>query len=93
VDEVVHAGGQLIVAPNLNRDVGKAAQSAHVAWAPGILSPTEAFAALEAGADSLKIFPAEMAPPRVVKAMRALLPVDAKLIVVAQEQPHKLGNN
>jgi 2-dehydro-3-deoxyphosphogalactonate aldolase len=49
---------------------------------PGFLTPSEAFAALEAGADALKLFPAEMASPAVVRALRAVLPKTTKLLVV-----------
>ena len=57
---------------------------------PGFFTPTEAFAALDAGADALKLFPAEMASPSVVRAMRAVLPKTAKLLVVGGVSPQNI---
>ncbi|MCL9998923.1 MAG: 2-dehydro-3-deoxy-6-phosphogalactonate aldolase [Erythrobacter sp.] len=82
VARVADAGGALIVAPNTDRLVIRAAKAAGMAAAPGCLTPTECFAALEAGADALKLFPAEMASPAVVKALRAVLPRDVPLLPV-----------
>ena len=81
-EAVAAAGGQLIVSPNMSQAVIRRAVSLGCAAIPGILSPTEAFLALEAGAAALKIFPAEMAPPSVVKAMLAVLPKGAALLPV-----------
>ncbi len=80
--DVARIGGQMIIAPNLSVGVGKAAQDTQVDWVPGVLTPTEAFCALEAGASAIKLFPAEMASPRVVKALRAVLPKETSIIVV-----------
>ena len=63
VHAVADAGGQIIVSPNMNPDVGRAAIDRGLYWCPGVITPTEAFAALEIGAAVLKIFPAEMVPP------------------------------
>ena len=76
------AGGRLIVMPHSDLDVVAAAKSAGLLAVPGIATPTEAFAALAAGADALKLFPAEMITPSVVKAMRAVLPKSVRLIPV-----------
>jgi 2-dehydro-3-deoxyphosphogalactonate aldolase len=76
VHAVKAAGGQLVVAPNCNLQVIKAAVGAGMVCLPGVATPTEAFAALEAGAHGLKIFPAEMVPPAAIKALRAVLPAD-----------------
>jgi 2-dehydro-3-deoxyphosphogalactonate aldolase len=82
VREVHAAGGQLIVSPNFNADVVQEAVRLGMVCLPGIMTPTEAFAALAAGAHGLKIFPAELASPAVVKAMLAVLPVGTLLIPV-----------
>ncbi len=79
----VHAaGGQFIVAPNFNADVVSAALEAGLVALPGIITPSEAFAALALGAHGLKLFPAEMIPAAAVKALRAVLPAEVKLIPV-----------
>jgi 2-dehydro-3-deoxyphosphogalactonate aldolase len=89
-DEVraVHAaGGRLAVSPHFDARVVKAAAQLGMAAVPGVMTPTEAFAALEAGATALKLFPAEMIPPAAVKAMRAVLPPDALLLPVGGIAP------
>ena len=82
VDEVKRAGGQLIVSPNTNVAVIKASVASGMVSAPGFFTPSEGFAALDAGASALKLFPAEAASPAVVKAQRAVLPKSVPLIVV-----------
>jgi 2-dehydro-3-deoxyphosphogalactonate aldolase len=82
VREVQAAGGQLIVSPNANVDVIAAAAAAGMVSCPGYFTPTEAFAALAAGAHALKLFPAEAATPAVLKAQRAVLPKHVPLLVV-----------
>jgi 2-dehydro-3-deoxyphosphogalactonate aldolase len=82
VHDVARAGGRLIVMPHGDTTVVRAAKSAGLVCTPGIATPTEAFAALAAGADALKLFPAEMIGPPVVKAIRAVLPKDVALIPV-----------
>ena len=79
---VIAAGGKLVVSPNMNPAVIRTTKTLGGFSAPGCLTPTEAFTALDAGADAIKIFPAEMASPKVIKAMRAVLPKEAKLIIV-----------
>ncbi len=81
-EKVIAAGGKLIVSPNMNVDVIKTAKRLGGVSVPGCMTPTEAFAALDAGADGIKIFPAEMVSPKVVKAMRAVLPKEAKVVIV-----------
>ena len=81
------AGGRLIVSPNMNPDVIEATVSAGLVSCPGVLTPTEAFFALESGAHILKLFPAEAASPAVVKALRAVLPHGVRLIVVGGVTP------
>lgn len=82
VDAVALAGGQIVVAPNINSKVGTAAISRGLTWCPGIMSPTEAFLALDLGAKILKLFPAELVPPGAVSAMRAVLPTGTKTVAV-----------
>ena len=82
VHEVHRAGGRLVVSPNFDPDVVRAAVGLGLACVPGVATPTEAFAALDAGASALKLFPAEMIPPAAVKAMRAVLPASALLVPV-----------
>lgn len=73
VRAVHEAGGRFVVAPNFDPAVIQAARSLGMAALPGVMSPTEAFAAVQAGASALKLFPAEMIPPEAVKALRAVL--------------------
>ena len=82
VGEVHAAGGQLIVAPNFNAAVVQEAVRLGMVCLPGVLSASEAFAALDAGAAGLKLFPAEMIPPAAVKALRAVIAADVALLPV-----------
>ena len=82
VRDVASAGGELVVAPNFDRDVVAETLRLGMTSLPGILTPTEAFAALGAGAHGLKLFPAELASPAVVKALLAVLPKGTPLIPV-----------
>jgi len=90
VEQVHDAGGRLIVSPNMNAEVIRATVAAGMISCPGIFTPTEAFTALEAGAHTVKLFPAEAATPKVVKAMRAVLPRDVPLIVVGGVSPDSI---
>jgi 2-dehydro-3-deoxyphosphogalactonate aldolase len=87
VARVKDAGGRLVVAPNTNAQVIAAAVQAEMVAAPGYFTPTEAFAALDAGAQALKLFPAEGASPAVLKAQRAVLPKQVPILVVGGVQP------
>lgn len=80
--DVASAGGELVVAPNFDREVVEETVRLGMASLPGILTPTEAFAALKAGANGLKLFPAELASPAVVKALLAVLPKGTPMIPV-----------
>jgi 2-dehydro-3-deoxyphosphogalactonate aldolase len=82
VREVHAAGGQLIIAPNFSPTVAAQARALGLLYIPGVATPSEAFAALEAGAHALKLFPAEMITPVVVKALRAVLPATVRLLPV-----------
>jgi 2-dehydro-3-deoxyphosphogalactonate aldolase len=74
VTDVATAGGKLIVSPNCDPEVIAVSKAAGLQSWPGVMTPTECFAALKAGADGLKIFPANLIGPDGVKAMRAVLP-------------------
>ena len=90
VADVATAGGRLIVSPNSDRTVIEASVARGLVSAPGYFTPTEALAALAAGAQALKLFPAEGASPELVKAQRAVLPKDLPLIVVGGITPQKV---
>lgn len=87
VRNVHAAGGQLIVSPNFNAEVVRMAIDLGMVCLPGVMTATEAFAALCAGATGLKLFPAEMASPSVVKALRAVLPTGTLLLPVGGITP------
>ncbi len=80
VTRVGDAGGELIVMPHADVAVVRAARELGFACFPGVATPTEGFAALEAGADGLKIFPAEAISPPVLKAWRAVFAMDVPLL-------------
>lgn len=87
VVRVQDAGGRLIVSPDTNPDVIAAAARAGLVSTPGFFTPSEAFAALRAGAHGLKLFPAEAATPAVLRAHKAVLPPDVPLIIVGGVRP------
>jgi 2-dehydro-3-deoxyphosphogalactonate aldolase len=91
VRDVAAAGGTLVVSPNANPAVIRATKAAGLWSAPGVATPTEGFAALDAGADELKLFPAEQLPPAVVKAWRAVLPRDVPLVPVGGVAPETMA--
>jgi len=91
VAHVAEAGGRLIVSPNMNPQVIRAAKQAGLMSGPGVATPTEAFAAIEAGADFLKLFPAEQIGPGVLKAWRAVLPGDMPLVPVGGITPESMA--
>ncbi|MEX3007620.1 2-dehydro-3-deoxy-6-phosphogalactonate aldolase [Hoeflea sp. TYP-13] len=90
VSDVVEAGGRIIVAPNMNPEVGARAVSLDVKWCPGVLTPTEAFEALRLGAEVLKFFPAELVPPQAIAALRAVLPQGALVAAVGGITPETM---
>ena len=90
IREVADAGGRLIVMPHADTAVIAEAKRAGLWCVPGVATPTEAFAALHAGADALKIFPAEAIPPAVVRAWRAVLPPDLALLPVGGITPDNM---
>ena len=91
VKDVHAAGGRLVVAPNFNPAVVAQALALDMVVVPGVATPSEAFAALDAGAHGLKLFPAEMISPATVKAMRAVLPNTAALIPVGGITPSNMA--
>lgn len=90
VEEIAAAGGQLIVMPHVNANVIAAARRAGLFCVPGVATITEAFAALAAGADALKIFPIDQVGPAVVKAWRAVLPPGLALLPVGGITPDNM---
>lgn len=91
VQDVHAAGGRLVVAPNFNPAVVAQALALNMVVLPGVATPTEAFAALDAGAHGLKLFPAEMVSPATVKALRAVLPKNADLMPVGGITPDNMA--
>ncbi len=91
VDEVAQAGGRLIVMPHADAKVVVEAKALRLTALPGFSTPTEAFAMLEAGADGLKLFPAEASPPKVLKALRAVLPKAVPVIPVGSISVENMG--
>lgn len=87
VREVHAAGGRLVVSPNVDAEVLRAARQLGMVCLPGIATATEAFAALDGGAHGLKLFPAELITPPVVKALRAVLPAEVVLLPVGGITP------
>jgi 2-dehydro-3-deoxyphosphogalactonate aldolase len=90
VPRVAGAGGQLIVAPNFDPEVVREAVRCGLACLPGVMTPTEAFAALRVGATALKVFPAELIGPAGIKALRAVLPPEARMLPVGGITPESL---
>ncbi|HKG76454.1 MAG TPA: 2-dehydro-3-deoxy-6-phosphogalactonate aldolase [Beijerinckiaceae bacterium] len=87
VDRVRDAGGRLIVMPHSDPDVIGRARDRGLVCTPGVATPTEGFAALKAGADALKLFPAEALPPPILKAWRAVFPPDTLMLPVGGIRP------
>ncbi len=91
VTRVRDVGGQLIVMPHADQAIIAEAKRLGLACTPGVATPTEGFAALAAGADGLKLVPAEMLGPPVLKAMRAVFPLDTLFIPVGGITPENLS--
>lgn len=91
VRNVHAAGGELIVSPNFNAAVVQEAVRLGLVCLPGVMTASEAFAALAAGATGLKIFPAEMITPAVLKALRAVLPASAVVLPVGGITPGNMA--
>ncbi|HSF12114.1 MAG TPA: 2-dehydro-3-deoxy-6-phosphogalactonate aldolase [Erythrobacter sp.] len=82
VDALADIGAGLVVSPNCNPAVIRRTAAHGMVSLPGVITPTEMFAALDAGATGLKIFPAEMVSPAIVKAVRAVLPAQVPVYAV-----------
>lgn len=91
VAAVQAAGGTMIVSPNTNVDVIAATRKGGLVSLPGIATPSEAFAAIDAGATALKLFPAEGANPAVLKAIRAVLPAGVRVLPVGGITPDNMS--
>lgn len=85
------AGGGLIVSPHVDGEVIAATVQAGMISLPGFFTPSEAFAALRAGAHGLKLFPAEGASPEMLKALRAVLPADVPVLPVGGITPSRMA--
>ena len=92
VRDIKAAGGQLIISPHLNDNVVCEAVNLGLISLPGVATPSEAFRALALGANGLKLFPAEMISPTVVKSMRAVLPKEVKLLPVGGIGIHNMAD-
>jgi 2-dehydro-3-deoxyphosphogalactonate aldolase len=92
VGEVARAGGRLIVMPHADSRVVVEAKTSGMTALPGFATPTEAFAMLAAGADGLKLFPAEASPPKVLKAIRAVLPREVPILPVGSITVDNMGD-
>ena len=92
VRDIKAAGGQLIISPHLDDNVVCEAVNLGMVSLPGVATPSEAFRALALGANGLKLFPAEMISPAVVKSMRAVLPKEVKLLPVGGIGVHNMAD-
>jgi 2-dehydro-3-deoxyphosphogalactonate aldolase len=89
---VHEAGADFVVSPNTNAAVIRLTKQRGLRSLPGFATPTEAFAALQAGADALKLFPAESAPPPTVRALKAVLPPHARVLPVGGISPAAMAD-
>lgn len=87
VERVAAAGGSVIVSPNVDPVVIAAGVAAGLPTLPGFFTPTEAFAALAAGATALKLFPADVATPAMLAAQRAVIPREVRILAVGGIAP------
>ena len=92
VNMLKSAGGEICVSPDCNEVVIARAVELGMVPLPGVFTPTEAFAAIRAGASSLKLFPAEAASPAVIKAWKAVLPKTVKIYAVGGVTPENMGD-
>jgi 2-dehydro-3-deoxyphosphogalactonate aldolase len=91
VADVAATGAKLLVMPHADVAVIRAAKAAGMVCVPGVLTPTEGFAALAAGADALKLFPAELAGPSVLRALRSVFPAGTAFLPVGGIKPDNMG--
>jgi 2-dehydro-3-deoxyphosphogalactonate aldolase len=91
VTKVADAGGRVIVMPHADERVVEAAKRRNLFVVPGFATPTEAFRMIHAGADAIKLFPAEANPPKVLKALRAVLPREVPILPVGGITPQNMN--
>ena len=92
IAELAAAGGRLAVMPHGDVEIIRAAKAAGLACMPGVATPTEGFAALANGADALKLFPAELLTPAVLKAMKAVFPSGTRFLPVGGITPDAMAS-
>jgi len=92
VTKVADAGGRVIVMPHADERVIEAAKRRNLFVVPGFATPTEAFRMINAGADAIKLFPAEANPPKVLKSLRAVLPKDVPILPVGGITPQNMND-
>jgi 2-dehydro-3-deoxyphosphogalactonate aldolase len=91
VAQVAATGARLIVMPHADTDIIATAKRAGMYCLPGVATPTEAFAAIKAGADAIKLFPAEQLGPAVLKAWRAVVPREIAVLPVGGITPESMA--
>lgn len=91
VDKVHDAGGELVVSPNTNVDVIRRTKELGMISLPGFATATEAFGAIHAGADGLKLFPAGPGGPDTIKALKAVLPTHIPVLAVGGVSPQNMA--
>jgi len=88
---VAACGAELVVSPNTNPAVIAATKAAGLLSVPGFATPSEAFAAIEAGADALKAFPTDLVSPAALRALKEVLPANMPVIPVGGVTIEKIG--
>ena len=91
VQSVAEAGGRMVLSPNCDAAVVQATRAAGMDSFPGIMTPSEAFVALNAGASGLKLFPGELIGPKGLRAMRAILPANTAMWAVGGVSAENMG--
>lgn len=92
VEKIAKAGGKIIIMPHTDVEIIKESKRLDLCCVPGFSTPSEAYTALNAGADALKCFPAESHPPAIVKAFRSILPKDTIVIPTGGITPEKMAD-
>lgn len=92
VEKLSDMGADMVVSPNCNTEVVKATKAAGMLSLPGVMTATECFAALDAGADGLKFFPGELVGPAGMRAMRAVLPMTVDCLAVGGAKPDNFAD-
>jgi 2-dehydro-3-deoxyphosphogalactonate aldolase len=92
VTKIADAGGRVIVMPHADERVIEAAKRRNLFVVPGFATPTEAFRMINAGADAIKLFPAEANPPKVLKSLRAVLPKEVPILPVGGITPQNMND-